>query len=227
MGPMNLKTIKAIAFAVVVAVIAAGCYTYTVELGPFAPSLELSPERFYAIKAEIERTPDPIIVFGDSIVQGAPLPNTICGKPVVNAGVVGAAIGYVDRYANKLMGSSHPKLIVLAIGINDATAADREANFRSHYYKTVAWLSQRAPVEVATITPVRSGVLSTFYDAAFVPIFNVVIKETPNVTAVIDLNQPLSAANWTTDGIHFGPEGYSRWTKAMIEGISAALGCAK
>ena len=36
--------------------------------------LELSHERYYAIKAEIDQAKKSVIVFGDSIVEGAPLP---------------------------------------------------------------------------------------------------------------------------------------------------------
>jgi lysophospholipase L1-like esterase len=80
-------------------------------------------------------------------------------------------------------------------------------------------------VVVATITPVRSGDASSVYDAKLVPGFNDTIKSTPNVKAVIDLNEPLSSANLTTDGIHLGPQGYALWSKAMVEGVSDALGC--
>jgi hypothetical protein len=158
---------------------------YTMGVGPFESKLELSHERFYAIKAEIRHTPDPVIVLGDSIVQGASLPKWICGQAVVNAGVVGAAVGYFERHGAELLGSSRPKLIVLAVGINDASPiAGRQ--FRSRYRKTVALLSRAAPVVVATITPVRSGDASSVYDAKLVPSFNDAIKATPNVKAVID-----------------------------------------
>jgi lysophospholipase L1-like esterase len=197
---------------------------YTMGAGPFESKLELSHERFDAIKAEIRQTPDPVIVLGDSIVQGASLPKWICGQAVVNAGVVGAAVGYFERHGAELLGSSRPKLIVLAVGINDASPiAGRQ--FRSRYRKTVALLSRAAPVAVATITPVRSGDASSVYDAKLVPGFNDTIKSTPNVKAVIDLNEPLSSANWTTDGIHLGAQGYALWSKVMVEGVSDALGC--
>jgi lysophospholipase L1-like esterase len=189
---------------------------------PNRPELELSHERFYAIKAEIRQTPHPVIVLGDSIVEGAPLPKWICGHAVVNAGVVGAAVEYFERHAGELLGLSRPRLIVLAVGINDASPRMAK-QFRLHYQKTVAFLSRAAPVAVATITPVRSGNASVAYDAKLVPSINDAIKTTPNVKAVIDLNKPLSGTNWTTDGIHFGPEGYALWTKAFVEGVRDAL----
>jgi len=216
---------KPLGVIVVVAAIASVSAGHTMVLGPES-DLEPSHERFYAIKAEIRQTPDAVIVLGDSIVQGAPLPKSICGYAVVNAGVVGAAVEYFERHAAELLGSSHPRLIVLAVGINDASPKIAK-QFRLRYRKTVAFLSRVAPVAVATITPVRSGNGSAGYDAQLVPDFNDAIKKTPNVKAVIDLNKPLSGANWTTDGIHFGQEGYALWTKALVKGVSAALGCAR
>jgi lysophospholipase L1-like esterase len=59
------------------------------------------------------------------------------------------------------------------------------------------------------------------------PPFAIAIKKTPNVKAVIDLNKPFSGANWTTDGIHLGKEGYALWMKALVDGVSDALGCTK
>jgi hypothetical protein len=48
--------------------------------------LELSHERYYAIKAEIDQAKSPVIVFGGSIVEGAPLPKSI------NTGAEGAIL---------------------------------------------------------------------------------------------------------------------------------------
>ena len=211
---------------IVASAIASVSVGYTKGRGSIESELELSHERFYAIKAEIGQTPDAVIILGDSIVQGAPLPKSICGYAVITAGVVGAAVEYFERHAAELLGSSRPRLIVLAVGINNASPKMAK-QFRLRYRKTVASLSRVAPVAVATITPVRTGNGSAGYDAKLVPGFNDAIKKTRNVKAVIDLNRPLSGANWTTDGIHFGHEGYALWTKALADGVSDALGCTK
>jgi GDSL-like Lipase/Acylhydrolase family len=186
--------------------------------------LELSHERYYAIKAEIDLANKPVVVFGDSIVEGAPLPKSICGLPVINAGVTGAAIEYFRNHARELLGSSRPALIVLAVGINDASSIASQT-FRQYYRETAALLSRAAPLVVATITPVRSGPGSVGYDASLVPDLNQIIKATPERRGVIDLNTALSNADLTTDGIHLGADGYALWLKTMIEGIAKAEGC--
>jgi GDSL-like Lipase/Acylhydrolase family len=211
---------------VVVAFIAAalGALAYTMGIGSFAPGLELNRERFFAIQGEIKATPAPIVLFGDSIVEGARLPSELCGHAVVNAGVTGSGIEYFQRHAQELLGSSRPELIVLAVGINNARPGANN-DFKSRYHETVALLSRIAPVVVATVTPVQAGTLAAAYDARLVAGLNEVIKLTPNATRVIDLNGPLSKSNLTIDGVHVDAAGYVFWTEVMIEGISAALGC--
>ena len=102
--------------AVVVTGIGGLCYVY--KIGPFRPLL--SRERYLAIRDVIRTTPTAVIVFGDSIVEAAPLPPSICGTQIVNAGIGGAGIDYFVRYSKELLGASAPKLIVLAVGIYDA-----------------------------------------------------------------------------------------------------------
>jgi lysophospholipase L1-like esterase len=138
--------------------------------------------------------------------------------------VVGAAVQYFQHHAAALLGSSHPKLIVLAVGINNASSAAGK-QFQSNYREMVASLSRAAPVAVATITPVRNGKGSEGYDPTLVPKLNDIIKTTPNTKAMIDLNEPLSGANWTTDGIHLGAAGNALWTKAMVDGVRRVLDC--
>jgi hypothetical protein len=190
--------------------------------------LELDRERFFAVQAAIRNAPNPVIIFGDSIVQGAALPRKVCGLPLVNAGVRGAGIGYYLRHSAQLLGSSRPKLIVLAVGINNAAAKERrEVDFQDRYEQTVASLSSIAPVVAATVTPIKEGyfVSSFGYDPQIVPALNRTILATPNIRAVIDLNAPLSAANFTMDGVHLNPAGYALWRSNILKGIEAALGC--
>src|SRR5215471_2138561 len=220
---MSLRTNLLLVALTLVAAIAIA----TKLIWPF--QLELDRERFFAVQAAIRNAPDdPVIIFGDSIVQGAELPPKVCGLPLVNAGVRGAGIGYVLRHWAQLLGSSHPKLIVLAVGINNAAAKEsREVDFQNRYEQAVASLASIAPVVAATVTPIREGyfVSSFGYDPQIVPALNRTILATPNIKAVIDLNAPLSGANFTVDGVHLTPSGYGFWRGKILRGIEAALGC--
>jgi lysophospholipase L1-like esterase len=134
--------------------------------------LELSHERFDAIKAAIRQPQASVIVFGDSIVEGAPLPEMLCGHAVVNGGVTGSTVEYFERHAAELLGSARPKLIVLAVGINNASPMAAK-HFRAHYYKTVTISSRTAAVALATITPVMEGNGSKSYSAELVPVLKI------------------------------------------------------
>jgi lysophospholipase L1-like esterase len=219
---MSLRTsLPLVALTMVTAVAIA-----TKLIWPF--QLELDRERFFAVQAAIRDAPNPVIIFGDSIVQGAQLPPKVCGLPLVNAGVRGAGIGYVLRHWAQLLGPSRPKLIVLAVGINNAAAKEgREVDFQNRYEQTVASLASIAPVVAATVTPIKEGyfVSSFGYDPQIVPALNRTILATPNIKAVIDLNAPLSAENFTIDGVHLNPAGYALWRSNLLKGIEAALGC--
>jgi lysophospholipase L1-like esterase len=219
---MSLRTSLLLVALTLVATIAIA----TKLIWPF--QLELDRERFFAVQAAIRDAPNPVIIFGDSIVQGAALPPKVCGLPLVNAGVRGAGVGYLLRHSAQLLGSSRPKLIVLAVGINNAAAKEsREVDFQNRYEQAVGSLASIAPVVAATVTPIREGyfVSSFGYDPQIVPALNRTILATPNIRAVIDLNAPLSAANFTTDGVHLNPAGYALWRSSLLKGIEAALGC--
>ena len=79
---------------------------------------ELSHESFFSVRKAIREAPKSVIVFGDSIVEGASLPEKVAGTYLVNAGVIGAGISYFQHYSVELLGSSQPKLIVLAVRVS-------------------------------------------------------------------------------------------------------------
>jgi GDSL-like Lipase/Acylhydrolase family len=204
------------------AAIAVGSLCYVYKVGPFRPAL--SRERYLSIREVVRTTPSPVIVFGDSIVEAAPLPAAICGTPVVNAGVGGADIRYVVRYSDELLGAAAPRLIVLAVGINDAHE-DTFPFFRSRYQAAVVKLASRAPVLLATVAPPQRGAIAQRFVAEMVPHLNEAIKEIAGQRPVIDINEQMAGPNLTTDGIHLNAQGYELWTRAMIGGIEKALGC--
>lgn len=101
------------------------------------PSISASHEhfeaRFAVIRSQLSRVEKPIIVIGDSLVESALLPPSLCGRPIINAGVGGATIGFFARYASIIADDANPSLVVLAVGINDAGKGADEKAFRSAY----------------------------------------------------------------------------------------------
>ena len=47
--------------------------------------------RQFVIQSTLDRFPDPIVVLGDSIVEGSTLPRSLCGHAIINAGIGGAS----------------------------------------------------------------------------------------------------------------------------------------
>jgi lysophospholipase L1-like esterase len=218
------------AFAVAVACIAWPQLPSTV-VGIFVKvqGPQADPQRYAIIRNEIGKAGDrPIVVFGDSIVQDAPLPPDVCGHRLINAGVGGATIAYFAEHTGALLGTTQPRLIVLAVGINDAwrtTRVDVGATFDQNYRMVVQRLSKLAPVVVATLTGIKDGAFAMNYDPQHVAPINDTIRTTPGTTARIDLDVLFAQDNNTSDGIHLSDKGYAIWSKAILGSIERALNC--
>ncbi len=179
------------------------------------PSPSASHEHYEArlavIRSQLSSVEKPIIVMGDSIVEAAILPLALCGRPIINAGIGGATIGFFTRYAEIITRNSDPELVVLSVGVNDAGADP--AVFRAAYLAVLH--SIRAPVVLASITPTRD------YD---VDRLNKVIKSLGGYS-IIDFTE--LKPDMTTDGIHLSQAGYKLWTAALVQAIETNLGCSK
>jgi hypothetical protein len=86
-------------------------------------------------------------------------------------------------------GSTHPRLIVLAVGINHTRALRYTGFNRIRRDRHAAFA--RVAVAVAMVTRVRSGTGAAGYLADRVPTFGTAIRATPETASVIDLNEPL------------------------------------
>jgi lysophospholipase L1-like esterase len=80
-------------------------------------------------------------------------------------------------------------------------------------------------VVVTTIAPIHIGALAHFYNPALIPILNGIIKKAAQGREPIDVTEPLTTDNLTSDGIHLKAEGYVLWNHAVSQGIMRALGC--
>ncbi|MBR1228180.1 MULTISPECIES: hypothetical protein [unclassified Bradyrhizobium] len=178
------------------------------------PNPSASHEHFEArlavIRSQISRVQKPIIVMGDSIVETAFLPASICGHPVINAGIGGATIGFFVRYAEAIVNNSGPVLVVMSVGINDAVSHLPEA-FRNAYQATLQSLPARHIV--LAITPAR---------ALNVEPLNDVIRE---ITENAAIELPGLHEGMTIDGIHLDQSGYAIWNNAVLKGVETALSC--
>jgi hypothetical protein len=188
------------------------------------PSISASHEHFEArlavIRSQLSRVERPIIVMGDSIVESAILPPSLCGHPIINAGVGGATIGFFVRYASIIARDANPSLLILAVGINDAGKGADDNAFRSAYAATLQ--SIHSPVAIGTIVAASSPLI----DHDKIEVFNHVIAELAVGKTLIDLHKAV-AGDFTVDGIHLNGDGYKLWMTALMSGAKRAIGCAE
>ena len=111
-----------------------------------------------------------IVVLGDSITQRAPFPETICGYPVINAGISGSRTSSFIPFAEE-MARLDPALIVLALGVNDSSRRLKTA-FQASYAALVDSLP-KVPTMLASIAPVDfSGIEGQTIDPEAVDLVN-------------------------------------------------------
>lgn len=96
------------------------------------------------IRFALDGLDNPVVFLGDSLVEMADLPKTICGKPVVNGGVGGAQTSDFMRLAPKFLKLTKPSAIVIALGANDPPNAPSEG--------LMAILRSASPIVVSTPT---------------------------------------------------------------------------
>jgi uncharacterized membrane protein YedE/YeeE len=74
-----------------------------------------APPRPLLIKAALKDANDPVVILGDSIVGLATLPRSICGRPVINAGIGGSTTASgLDAMLIKALGSKQAAMIVVS-----------------------------------------------------------------------------------------------------------------
>lgn len=204
------------------------------RLLPATVGHEHSDVRRFMIAGHLARTVRPVVVFGDSITEGAILPNTICGHAVVNAGIGGAGVDELVNDAPSLLADKSAALVVIAIGTNDAhVAPDREEKFSASYAELLQSLSRIASkiavASIPAVDPRGELAVAVQIDPSLIDRFNLVL---PKLAAdagatFIDVHNAVSAGPPATiDGVHLTPGAYDRWDGAMLTGIKKALNCA-
>jgi hypothetical protein len=182
--------------------------------------------RQFVIQSTVARFDDAIIVVGDSIVEASTLPRTLCGHPIINAGIGGAstASGLSSVLSQSLAGRQ-AALIVVSLGTNDAAIPNSVAKYRSNYLQlltALAALTRRSAI--AAIPPPEAGLEEAKkVSNAVINSYNAILPGLAEEAGSVFI--PLSAMpeRHTLDGIHLNAAGYEIWDKSLSEGIKAAL----
>jgi hypothetical protein len=181
-------------------------------------SREHGEVRAFVIRSKLSRVIDPVVVMGDSIVEAADLPASICGHPVINAGVGGATIGYFVRNAPLLLEDTRPSLVVLAVGVNDAMRGGDAGLFQAAYEAVIHSFGD-VPLLVATIAATGPG--AVLFDQSLVEKFNGVIRHLTDRPVEMDQIRGFTVA----DGVHLNSAGYKLWNSKIVTAVGENLGC--
>jgi lysophospholipase L1-like esterase len=165
------------------------------------------------------------VLIGDSLVESATFSSTLCGLPVVNAGLAGSRASDVLLLLDEMsrIGIS-PALIVISVGINNAIDPDRRA-FTETYPEIIRRAQALAgKVFVVTLAPIAdSGSIADVVDRTQLPDIRQTIRQTAqdHSVPIIDVSA-LDAQDrpWIEDGVHLGPDGYVRWIGAIESVVS-------
>lgn len=169
------------------------------------------------------RLEDPVIVVGDSLVEASTLPRSICGHPVVNAGLNAASTASdLGNWLTVALGGKRAAMIIVALGTNDALIAASPKDFADRYGTLLDQLSKLSPRLVAlAIPPVEARLRMTIQlrDQAMRTIgeLNAVLPDLAARHAAAFAPLPDMPTPHTVDGVHLDSNGYAVWEKAIMQ----------
>jgi lysophospholipase L1-like esterase len=175
----------------------------------------------------LNRTDKPIVVLGDSIVEASTLPRSLCGHPVVNAGLSRASTASdLGTWLADALGGKQVAAIVIALGMNDALiSALSIQQFQLNYGALLAQLSTRTPrLFVLAIPPVVAQKQITpetqTSTMARINDYNSILPELATKNGATFIALPPMPQPHTVDGVHLNAAGDLAWEKAVLQGVS-------
>src|SRR5258708_19535 len=162
--------------------------------------------REFIIRAALQDSERPIVVLGDSITEMAKLPETIDGRPVVNAGIGGATIEFFQKVGPDLLLNAKPSFIAVALGTNDAGSSVIQRD----YSALLSRLKKLTPRLLAVAVPPQAGA----------DLINAQIKAAAESDGVPFLKMPLPEGSMLADRIHLNAPGYRTWPPSALAAIS-------
>ena len=166
------------------------------------------------IASTLARVDDPIVVLGDSIVEGSTLPRSLCGHAIVNAGIGGASTAsHLGSVLKEALAAKRAALIIVSLGTNDAAVPMSVEQYRTNYRGLLAELDALAPRRaIAAIPPPEAGlpeakkVRSPVIDS-----YNAILPALAEEARAAFIPLPPMPEHHTLDGIHLNAAGYEAW----------------
>jgi lysophospholipase L1-like esterase len=186
--------------------------------------------RQFMVHLTLSRFDDPVIVLGDSNVEAASLPQSLCNHAVVNAGFNGASTASdLGTWLAEALAGRRAAMIVVALGINDAltSAPPSKERFAESYGALLARLSSLTPQMVVLGIPqveIRGKMTAALQSEAArtIDAYNSILPEIASKNAATFAALPAMPEPHTIDGVHLNAAGYLVWDKAVLQGAAAA-----
>lgn len=180
----------------------------------------------------LSRIDDPVIVVGDSIVEASTLPRSICGHPIVNAGLNGASTASdLGSWLSQALDGKRAASIVVSLGVNDALVSSpgSKQEFGDRYGALLVQLAKLTPrLAIVGIPPVEAQGRMTVEMAnevmATVNDYNSVLPDLARKNGATFVALPAMPKPHTIDGVHLNSGGYQPWDKAVMQAASMACG---
>jgi hypothetical protein len=180
----------------------------------------------------LSRISDPVIVIGDSIVEASTLPRSICGHPVVNAGLNGASTASdLGSWLGPALGDGRAAAIVVSLGVNDALtpAPQSKQKFAERYGALLGLLSKSTSrLAVLEIAPVEARARMTAElrneVTRTVTVYNLVLRDVAGQHGAAFVALSAMPEPHTIDGVHLNADGYVVWDKAVMEAAGRVCG---
>ena len=155
------------------------------------------------------RPPGDMLLIGDSIAERSGL-ESLCGRPVFNAGVSAARLEDIDALALRLARDLKPSTVIIEIGTNDANIARRTdpIAWKGRYVALIRAI-QTAPVIIVPAPAIEHGKSgSSAIDPSHLNRLNGLLPSIARDTGARLLQRP---AVDTADGVHLSRRGAEQW----------------
>jgi lysophospholipase L1-like esterase len=188
--------------------------------------------RVVMIRSQLAQAEAPIVIAGDSLTEAALLPSSICGHPVVNAGIGGISVSPYLPLAEDFLSNREVPLVVVELGTNDSTkVSPRGESFVSAYRSVAEFFAQHSAQQLFVGLPpvdVTGALASQYFDGPLMDQHDIAIRALAKERGVdfVDVRSGMAATGMTVDGIHLNKNGYKIWTSSVVRGIEKQIGCA-
>ena len=168
-----------------------------------------------------------VLFIGDSIVEQGYTP-TLCGLPVLNAGISGATVEDLMPMARDAINLAKPSRVLISVGLNNALPKSKRVSIDSYGQQldemVAAAMAANAQVSLLTQTAVRQDAALEI-DLAKLKEIDTVIRQLAQHRQVqlIEISGALAgpdgqmAPALTIDGVHLTATGYAVWNDKITQ----------